>query len=469
MPIRYLSLVILLSVVIYLPSINNFFSGDDWFHLRLIQIENFWEIFQFFSFLPNEHAAAFYRPLSTQLFFFVFHYFFDLNPIPYHIFSILVLFFTYLLIYKTALVLFKDKLVSCYSILFYSLSVTHFTRLYLLSAFQEILMTFFSILAFYFYITSTTKNFLFSVLFFILALLSKETAVTLPLIIAVYSLLWKKIELKKIIPFVAIAVFYLYLRFTFFGIAQGDSYIWDFSPLKALNTLFWYYNFSLGVPEFLVDYVASGLQILPRYYELFPFWSKALIYLILSTNLILFLLVLRSTKSVHKLLFPILLFILGLLPVIFLPFHKFTLELSLPMIGFSFSLGLLMSREKLKVLTVSFLIFFILLNLLSNYLTFKTNYSVNRAVLALKVYEYFRENYPEYPKSKYFEFTNGGIESSENWGVSRQISQAISKSDMHRVLYKDKNIQVFFEDFDEEKPQNLQPIKINSLDFLIAK
>lgn len=56
-------------IIIFLPVVGNFFSGDDWFHLRVAQINNIGEFLNFFSFFKTDQSIAFYRPLSTQVFF----------------------------------------------------------------------------------------------------------------------------------------------------------------------------------------------------------------------------------------------------------------------------------------------------------------------------------------------------------------------------------------------------------------
>ena len=72
-----------LVLIVFSSCLLNFFSADDWFHLRLIQINSWQEFFNFFSFRNTPQSAAFYRPIPTQLFFFIFYKLFGLNSIFY--------------------------------------------------------------------------------------------------------------------------------------------------------------------------------------------------------------------------------------------------------------------------------------------------------------------------------------------------------------------------------------------------
>jgi len=198
---------------------------------------------------------------------------FDLNSLPYYLFVLAVFGCSLYLIYLLAQKVLKNKTQAILALFFYSISVTNFTKIYFLSAFQEIAMAVFILLSILSYLKKpSTKNTLISLLFFILALASKETAVVLPFILLVLDWSRGKTNIKRILPFVIILLPYLCFRFSYFGSVEGESYIWDFSPKRAANTLFWYTLWSFGAPELLVDYVSSGFRILPRFYTDFPFW-----------------------------------------------------------------------------------------------------------------------------------------------------------------------------------------------------
>lgn len=461
-------LIIAFSLLLFSPALFNFFSSDDWFHLRISQIGNFRDFFSFFSFLPNQHSAAFYRPLSTQVFFFIFQKLFGLNAWPYYLFVFFVFGLSLWLVYCLAKLVFKNERQFLLALLFYSFSVTHFTRLYFLSAFQEILMTVFILLAILTYLKKPSwKTNTLTVLYFVLALLSKETAVVLPLILILFGWFKKRFQWKRLIPFFIILLLYLYFRFSHFGLVSGDSYLWNFSPKKFINTFFWYGLWSFGAPELLVDYVSSGFRILPRFFTDFPLWSKIVLSLIgfaLISFITLFAVHFKKISYKRLILF-LGIFILALLPVLFLPWHKFTLELTLAMVGFSFLLAEVCLNKR-SWLTTLFIVLFLILNLSMNILTYQSHYTVARSRIAKKVYQYFIINYPQYPKDNYFEFVNNQKIENKIWGLSKQVAFAMGDDNFFQVLYYNHQIKVFYEDFPKEKPKDKKAININSTIFL---
>jgi len=466
---KYWSLfIIFFSLLIFSPALFNFFSSDDWFHLQITQIGSFRDFLGFFSFSPNQYSAAFYRPLSTQVFFFVFQKLFGLNSWPYYIFVFLFFGYSLWLVYYLAKAILKNEKKSLLALFFYAFSVTHFTRLYFLSAFQEILMTVFVLLAILSYLKKPSwKTNLLTALFFVLALLSKETAIILPLILVLTDRFKGCFRLKRLTPFILIILPYLYLRFFHFGQIGGDSYLWSFSLKKLFNTFFWYGLWSFGAPELLVDYVSGGLKILPRFFSDFPFWSKIILSLVGFTLFSFAALFISHIKKINfkNIWFSLGIFIIALLPVLFLPWHKFTLELTLPMVGFSFLLAEICLIKR-SWLTTIFISLFIILNLSMNYLTYQRHYSVSRSQIARKVYQYFIYNYPQYPKDRYFEFINNQEVGNKIWGVSKQVAFTVGNDNFFQVLYHDKKIKVFYEDLIEERPRDRQAININSTIFL---
>lgn len=463
-PKTKLFVVILLSCLLFSPSLLNFFSSDDWFHLRISQIDSTGEFLNFFSFLPNSQSASFYRPLSTQVFFFGFQKIFGLNPIPYHVFVLLIFAFSLYLVYLFTRQLVRKDTMALFATLIYGISVTNFTRLYFLSAFQEIVMVVFVLLALISYLRPKTPLFI-PVIFFIFSLLSKETAIVLPLLIIMVDWYEKRLNIKRILPFILISLAYLLLRLLVFQTVVGDSYIWDFSPFRALNTLFWYSLWLLGAPEFLVDYIGSGLRPIPTYLTNFGIWAYLIPVLIAVTALpLLFLLIKQLTAKTRSLVFVGLFILISLLPVLFLPWHKFTLELSLPLVGFAILTTIAVG--KFSKSAKAFLWAFIVLNLSMNYLTYVHHYSVNRAHISRAVYSYFQSHHPQAPTVGVIMFINDTVAINKNWGSSRQISNAISGSELFRVLYRDPYYQVFYEDHDPSLPPSVPIIQISTKMFI---
>lgn len=471
-------IAIFVPILLYLSSPGNFFSGDDWFHLRISQIGSLSEFFKFFSFTHTAQSAAFYRPLPTQVFFFVFQKLFGLTAWPYHLFVLLCFAYSLYLVYKFASQISKSAPRTSHfaliTTLIYGLSVSNFTRLYFLSAFQEIALVIFSLLCLLSFPKSRPK----ATIFFVLALMSKETAVVLPLLLILFNFKLVKKSFRSLVPMGAVLLVYLCLRFMIFGGAVGDSYLWNFSPAKAANTLMWYVLWSFGAPELLVDYVGSGLRLVPKFFVDYPIWGKVIIPLLLGTigtTGLLFFQKLREILSRSRGWIPafvgmtdifkyILFFLISLLPVLFLPSHKFTLELGLPLVGFSLALASLFPK-KLGTSHFAPITLYIFLNLSMNYLTYTRHYSVSRGEISQKVFSFMSKNYSEYPTGKYFEFVNDASDFGAQWGQSKQISQALSGSDFFRVFYATPDVKVYYQDIPEATPTGT-PIYLSTRQFL---
>ena len=460
-------ILIVLGLLVFSSSLFNFFSADDWFHLRVVQIDSFKQFLNFFSFFRTDESISFYRPLSTQVFFFIFYKLFGLNSFFYFLAGLII--FGLICSQLTKLLRqFKVKEEIIFTTLFvYVFSASNFARLNFVSAFQELFLGLFMILAVRYFLN---KKWYF-LIFWILALLSKETAIVfLPLMIVVDLIRKKKLfeNIKYYLLVGLISVIYLGLRFFIFRGANGESYIWDFSIKKALNTTMWYGLWSIGIPEFMVDYVGSGLKIIPKFFGDFGIWAKIFLgeIIFLFTTIVLTKISgLKQLKNKSKnILVGVLIFGTTLLPVIFMPWHKYSHALTLPLIGIAIVLAEIYQSNKNKFLKIFFVISFLMLNITSIYFLNKLHYSTTRGVISQKVFEYFEQNYPNYPENKSFVFINDTNPEAKQWGSSKQIAYALSNSDFFKVFYKDKNIKVYYEDLDQQIPTDA--IKISSKMFL---
>lgn len=462
----------LFPVLLYLPALGNFFSGDDWFHLRITQIDSLQQFLNFFSFNQNAQSASFYRPLSTQVFFFIFQRLFGLTPWPYYFFGLILFAYILYLIKKLSEIYLPSTIYHLRSTTYhlpsiiYGLSVSNFTRVYFASAYQELFLVVFSLLT----LTNFRSKPKLSLFFFLLALLSKETAIVLPALIFLIN--YKDLKIKQhflfFIFYFLLSLIYLYLRLFHFGLVVGDSYTWDFSLVKLTNTLMWYFLWSLGAPELLVDYVGSGLRLIPRFFTDYSVWWPFIVLSLLSLIATLSIVFLKNFKKLNSQFWVfITFFVVSLLPVLFLPSHKFALELGLPLVGFAIATSLLLQKSN-KFFYFVFLSFFVLYNLSMNYLTYTRHYTVSRGQISKKVYQYFSHNYPSPSKQHYFEFINDANDYGSIWGQSKQISQSLSGSDFFKVFYRQPEFVVYYQDMQGQrpKPPEFTEIKISTKQFL---
>ena len=436
------------SLVMFFPSLFVFFTNDDFFHLKIAQIHNFSDFLKFFYVSPE--GWGLYRPIGTQVFYAIGTYIFKLQPYWMHIVLFALFFIIIYLVKRIMFELAENKHVSFVAAFLYATSATHFGQLYFLAT-QELWVGIFylaSILWFLIYLKKPSIwLFMLSLIAFVFALMSKETAVTLPLVLVL--IYWFKKgahELKTIaklsIPYWAILLVYAAFRIKFYGFTSGESYVWDFS-VRLFNTLGWYGLWSLNIPEMLIDFVGPGLKLNPN---LLLYWGsqfRAIFSLFgLSILAIMVAFVFKSKtfkKDLKIYTFGILWFVVTLLPVLFLPLHKFSFYLTIPLSGIVLMLGQLFSKQKILVLLFS--VFWVFASVFTLRITRETNWITQGELVSQRVYEYFSKNRTNLI-NKHIVFVDTPSDIGLPWSPTTVIRQALSDSNFFYVYFPElaKNI-----------------------------
>lgn len=352
-------------------SLSYGFSQDDFFHLAISRVTSLRDFLNFFN--PVAHDWIFFRPLSTQLWYWFFDAVFGFShaPIFMHLASILLHSTNGYLIYRLLTDKFgTDKPKAIILSLIYLSASLHFLSLYYLGATQQLLMTFFSLMVIYSYLSGHLKN---SVIFFVLALLSKELALRLiPIILImdyyrganVFSVFNKSKWL------IITGIVYLLFRYLA-GINSASEYLVSFSPTTTLATVMWYWLMLLGAPEAILRYGLSGGKInWMAYINDFGILGSLNLVLLTITALLLLYNLRRSRWLILAGLW-----LASLTPVIFLPTHRYAHYLDIAL----FVILLFLSRLNLKNIQF-FAAFFVLTNLSGYYLDYHTHWTTARAV-----------------------------------------------------------------------------------------
>lgn len=460
----YLILILAISFIIFFPSLFVFYTNDDFFFLKIANVSSFSDFLNFFNLVKDVGNIGVYRPLTLRVFYFLTVEFFHLSPFPLHVISFITFFIDIFLVGKLAEILTRNSKIAVLSSFIYAVSATHFGQLYYIGMFQELFLTLTflsSVMLFAKYeIEIKTKHaigkLIMSFLFFILAIMSRETAAVLPIIFVLthfYLQLTKriKISIKTLIfsfsPFIIVLGIYLFLHFRYFGLILGDSYVWNFSPLKVVNTLTWYLLWSFNIPEMLVDFIGPGLYVNPN---LFKYWSTEIIpILILFVIQICFVIYafIRgrfSLATIYNLLFAIFWFVITLLPVLFLPIHKFTYYLTLPLVGVVLILGYLFDEAKVgKVGIILFLTIWTIMSVLTVRLAIQTSWVTQGEKISERVFMYFEQN-EQNLNSKNIVFVDTSNDSSLPWSPTETVKTALSGNNFFDVFYPKLAANVFY-------------------------
>lgn len=474
-PYLTLLLIFLLIFLLFYPSLFTFFTHDDFFLLKISNIHSLKEFFTFFSLFKSPEGLGMYRPLSMQSFYFLAWKVFKLNPLGLHIISFLTFFILVYLVYDLSYILSGKIATSLITTFVYAVSSSHFAHLYFLGVYQELSMSVFFLLALIFSVRfwrqKRKRLYLLSFLFFILSLLSKETATVLPLVLVIVyfylgrlkknSLLSLKHFLLSLFPFILILSLYFYMRFSYYGFPKGDSYVWQISP-RILNTLFWYFLWSFNIPEFVIDFVGPGLKI-----NLVPliYWRWYLIPILFLVLLCFSFLAIALSKSVKirkirmGIMFCLLWFLTTLLPVVFLPLHKFAYYLTLPLFSVAFGVSVLMSTLRNKRFLTLFLILWFLASIISIKITYRTHWVVNGAITSKRVYDYLHLNNITKGDLIFYDLPE---DLNLGWVPSESLKDALSDTDFFGVFFPGIRVQYL-----DKVPNNVKSgIKLRARGFL---
>ena len=236
--------LVLLCLIVYYNTLSNGFVYDDFGSI----VENRYikQPAKYISALFNQSyfkiagIEASYRPVSTASYFLIYSVA-ELNPFYYHLASLVLHILNAVLVYGLANIILQDHLKALIAGGLFASHPVLTEAVNCISFNEDLLTTFFFMLAFLVYtrikserLKSNIGIYCLSLFFYFLGLLSKEMAITLPAVIVLYdwilrddgsdtplfghllNILKKRASIYA--GFVAVSLFYLFLRFFIFQI-----------------------------------------------------------------------------------------------------------------------------------------------------------------------------------------------------------------------------------------------------------
>ncbi len=302
---------------------------DDYYLFSISRATNLGQFAAFFAPFKN---YGFYRPLGIEVFYFFVGLINNLLITRLLIFALFFLGLSFL--YKTLFVLTKQRWLSFLAVAMYSASSTHVYQLYWLATFQEVAVFAFSVISTYLFLK---KKFFWSLVVFLAALLSREEAMLLPLVLLFLDRgkHWRNL----LIFFLVSAAFFVLYRVNFAQVTVRPEYAPHLNLRLIGNNVLWYLLWSLGAPSFAPDYFTSIFRL-----PLANFWSVvtrlgALPYLVILLGYWLVFIanmILTSTRARFKVLgVGLILFLLYILPMSII-IHKWMVRLTVPLIFLTF-------------------------------------------------------------------------------------------------------------------------------------
>ena len=331
------ALVVILGVSVYYNSVGGKFVWDDFYLIKNNKViqsgSNISDVFTKDIGSTTGMQYNFYRPLQ-MLVYAVNYSLVGLDVELYHVTSIMFHIFVGLCILWLTNILCGDKSLSLLTAVFYTIHPVHTDAVTYVSGLADPMAGFFMLLCFIFYIKNLhSKNkviYLAASLSFVLALLSKESAIILPGLLLIYHYAFReKIKVKEFIFFPVTASLYFLLRMTIFNPSrfhiENPTTIFDRLPgfFAAIAT---YVKLLLAPFNLHVDY---GTKMF--------FWANPMVLLGLGITLLSLIFLFSERKKKGLVFFAISWFFVALLPVSNLyPLNFYMTEhwLYIPAIGF---------------------------------------------------------------------------------------------------------------------------------------
>lgn len=474
-------LLILIAVcfLLFLPGFRNYFHEDDFIDLALSQ--NFQQVVNSFNIFSPYPDFPFYRPIPTQLYFFITRSLFGLEPLGYHFLNFALFCLVVVSVYTLIKKITVNELAAFFGSIIFALNSTHFAGLNAPSYAHEFFLVLFACLTTIFFLDYLEKKripmFLASLAAFVLALMSKETAVVLPVLLGITGLFLKKEKLSDLlklsVPFLGVTLIYLFGHFVYYGLPQSESYKLILGK-SNLTVLVWYFFWALSSPNIMTDFIGPGLKINPVFFQVsqtsgklylvsFPIFLAVFGYFILR--------VIKTRPAVFSyLIFGFLWFVVGVLPVVVFPLHRLAIEQSLSLVGLSIVFGKLLSDgffagKKLRLLALLCLGLYCLVAVNSIILARSTHWIPRMAGQAKSVVSYFSANYPDLPDDSVVYFVDGEIKIPA-YGSSKQLALALAGNRGLRLALGKPNLQVYYQAEGELPTGHFQPIVIDASRFL---
>lgn len=450
-------IIILFFIVLFLfkNSFNIYFFNDDFFFLRISKIENFYQFLNFF----NPFRNFFYRPISTEVFYFLIHILKNnlfLSHLIVFIFYFIGLYFLNKIIYYLT----KDKVLSILSTFLYAINSSHVFQLYYFATFQEIAMFVFLTTSFYFYLKKNSKLFYF---FLIFALLSKETAILFIFFLIFFDFIKnKKINLKfySVLSMIAF-IFYLIYKPGLNSVSNLDYYKYNFNAKLFLNNSLWYLLWSIGFHNYLPDYFPSIFsKPIPKFYQIINQFSSIKVSLILLfiyiiiffIYLIFFIIKNNSNKKkfyLSLIIYNIINFYIFLGPILFFV-HKWMVRLTIPLIFIIyiqtyFLISFLRQKSYIFKAGSIFLIFiYIIFNFLNIRIHEEFSSYLLESKISKKIVFLIETNKNKILNYNCIFFKDENLSNKNPWQGSRKLKVTLSDQNFLNLYIPDKKIYVYY-------------------------
>jgi len=328
----------------YRSALDHYFYFDDFVFLERSTISSPSDLIEFFSVELNQRGLLdknhSYRPISTNLFFGLGQLAFGFNPKAFHLLNLLTLAANAMLV---ALLLCRLGVRTGTGVAFalvYALSSVNFESQLWISVIQELSASFFLLMALLVYVCPEVRGrarTFGSVGLYVIALLCKEMAVTLPALLLLWELVVERTTVRGAVhataPFWFVSAIYVTLYSIFFDIPEAGPY-------------------AVLIGGFVLENLARYARWSAEALFLTSDWRALLLLVAISIAAFL----VAPSRVRRSVVLGLLWFLIALGPVIFLPNHSYDYYLVIPFIGLVIAAATLadslfsfLPRKKLRI------------------------------------------------------------------------------------------------------------------------
>lgn len=310
-----------LSIVVLLffgPAFRVWFFQDDFALLRWgVGFEQDWR-----TAFTTITGGGTYRPLTQQVYFGFMRQLFDLNAAAFHVLGIALHGINTLLAYFILRRLVRNPIAALGGALFYAVHFAHIGAVYWLSAITETALVFCQFLGLWAWMRYLGNKgrlyYVLTVLALLAGILSQETIVTMPFLLALYALFAGHFrKLRYLVPHFVLSLGYVALRLVV-GVFPAGPYKPEWG-LPMVVTFAKYFQHSFGIYDFF--------PAVPHISE--PMVRAAMVVLALATSLI----AARRFRATPWPVFGLLYFLAAIGPLLVYSHHFTDYYLGVPLLG----------------------------------------------------------------------------------------------------------------------------------------
>ncbi len=334
-----IAIILIVSFCVYANTIPNEFVYDDENQVLdnpwIKDVRNIPEIFfsNVWAFIPELHVSNYYRPLMHLIYMAEYHIF-GLKPWGWHLVNIIFHAINGIMVFLIAVTLlnktqsntqkydYKTMNFALIAAIFFAIHPVNTEVVAWVSAVPELSFTLFYLISFYLYINCSvgSKNHIIAIILFFLAAISKETALTLPILLFIYDYAFRKDSiktfndyLKRYLPFAIVSVAYILIRiYALSGFAPSKNH-------PELNTS----QYLINIFPLFIQYLEK--LILPinlnAFHVLHPVYSvlgpRFIISLMLTFAFFMFVILIKRANN--TVFFTLSWIFIPLLPTLYIP------------------------------------------------------------------------------------------------------------------------------------------------------